>query len=744
MPKPQSILDRDEFEDSDDDEIYILASQNAEEQERILNLERVQKANEMRTDLNYSAFLKPVASTSTQHRNRAQEPTGNTEQIRNNLFVDLTDEPHSLVPTNHFRELRTSRMLAAQQSSQKENFSASQTFNKQSNQALQIQLKTCKSNSADLREKLLVKEGEATNLRREKKALQEQLKQIQTSYSLQKLRDEEMNRDSLEIQRLTKEIQRLKNENGFKQFNQSSLRAAPAERLELMTKIPFFTKIPMKSTAQQTLEIPMETFDDNESLPKNIKSGIRAIVSKVQKRLARVHLRLISGVNVDDTTLNSLFIEASQMILEINKYVKRLESGKERKITFDSNFALRAYLELSAICLREKLTAFNHLKNALHKDQGIVSIYQPGTLFPEEICADPRRIIAFYASVARYSKKFSERILIDEIGEENGHRHTFATILRDLLVDYVSESDRVTDYIGFVMAAANLLASLAVHYDDFEILDAKIDATLVQIFRATLECRCDNPFVMHKLSEFLFNVTKNPQKNPRIASQLCVNFSKADIEFSNMYKYSSYPPEACSFQLFSMFLLNAFKSKEPLNGLELELLLRTTLNLNRITSNVQEMKVGTLRFLEQDEHQTIVCSCFSTLVNVILTLNHMVLFNRNVLTKYSIPKLYKSHLKLKKREDSHNIFWGTLLNSSFLDHSLTAELARSSVTMIHDLFKRLDNLEKNGTFPIEKLVFANKLECICKILKSEDCRDDNKNRLECFAVYKMDELNGKS
>lgn len=729
------ITDRnDEFLNDDDDAIFLIASQNAEEEERRLNQARVQNANEkdVHIDLNYSGFVQPVSSTSTQ----ARVPTGFPKQLRNDPLVDLTAESQTVVPARLFGHQASREDPTATQSSQKENYSASQNLTIQSNKikALEKQLHTYKTMAADLREKIYTKEGESTCLRKDKKNLEEKIQQLK----LQKLKDAEVSSNNHEIQRLNTEIQRLKDEKEFQAFNQSSLRvgAVKKEVKKLATMIPFFTNIPMQSTGQETLEASVAMFKRyDEPLPTNIESRIKAIVVVVQRRLAQLHL-LIAGGSVCDATMNDVFLEASQVIHQIRNYVQYLESGKVKKITFDANPALSGCSELSVICFREKLTLYNHAVNTLHKNQGFNSILQPQTLFPEEICEHPRRIIAFYASIARYSRKFSERILVDSVSQINGIPGTFASILRDLLVIYVTESDRCFDYCGFVIATANLLANLTFHYDDFE-PNPIIDATLVEIFRATLECRSDNPFVMRHLSEFLFNVTKNPEK-PQIASRLCVNFNKK-IEFSEKYKYFSYPPDACAFQLFSMYLLTAFKSEEDLNRLELELLLQTTLNINRITSNIQGMKVGTLPFLEQqDEQRNIGCSCFSTLVNALLTLNHLVLSNRNVLMQQSTTKLTKCQsLKFTKSEKMHiNALRHSLTITCVSDHSRTAELARSSVTMIRDLFKRHD------AYPIEKLVFANKLECICKILKYDRCIDINKNQVSCFGAYKMEALTG--
>lgn len=622
LPMPQSILDRDDLMRDEDDEIFILASQNAEEEERRLNQERVQKANEMsmRLDLSYSAFHKPVASTSTQRFPGAPISTGYANQRRDVAVVDLTIDSQSMAPPKN-KPVQTST-----NSSQKENFSASQTLTRQSNQirALQIQLKNHMTKNADLQEKLMSKDGETSNLRKDKKNLEEEIRQLR----LQKFKDAAVSKDNPEINRLNRELQRLREEKNFQDFNQSLIRVGPVENIEIPTQqLRFCTNI-SKLSSMQLIEASKHMFEDNESLPNNIESQMQMKVNKVQKRLAQVHLCLMSGETLDDEMISTIFLEASQMILQIKNYVSFLEAGIEKKIVFQNDPALSVFLELSAVCFRNKLTTFDYVANTLDSQKGFLSIYQPQKLFPEEIADKPRRIIAFYASIARFSKKFSQRLLL----EENEYQKTFAMLMKDLLVDLISESDKVFDYFGLAMATASLVASLAVHYDHYE-PNQTIDVTLIELFRATLACRCDNPFVMHHLSEFLFHITKNPQKT-QIASQLCVNF-KGNIDFSKIYSYFCYPEEACSFQLFLMYLLTAFKMEEDLNELEFGLLLQTTHNLNRITSNIQEMSFGTLQFLEKGE-QSIDCKCLSSLVNAIIHLNHLALSHRNMHVSYSM------------------------------------------------------------------------------------------------------------
>lgn len=623
-PKQQSIADQDLIDD--DDEIFILASQKQEEELRQMNQQRAQKAIEsnMTFDLNYSSFNVPVATTSTQNVCRPAT-TAHTEDIRNNLFIDLTTESQQMPPPKALNRPvleDTQRNADLTQSSQKENISASQALTRQSNQikALQIQIKNFKEKNAGLQEKLMVKNGETENLRRDKKSLEDQIKE----FRLQKLKESAACRDSPEVQRLTKELQRLKEETAFNAFNQSSLRAGPVETVNVQTNIPFFTNIPTSS--MQSIETSIKMFEEDEHRLSNITSKINTEVDIVQKRLAQVHLLLLSGGVVDDATLNSIFMEATKMIRQIENNVLHLESWKEKQMTYDNNPALSAFCQISNACFREKLTTFDSVTFLLNKHQGFKSIYQPENLFPEEICAKPRRILAFYASIARISRSFSERLLLEAVCGEDELSRSFVSVVRDVLANSVRESDQRLDYFGFTLASSSLLANLAIHYDAFESNEA-IDSALFWLFRAVLQCSCDSPLIMKNLSEFLFHVTKNPRKS-QIASKLCVNFDKEAIDFSKIYKYSCYPPDACAFQLFLTFLLTAFTSTS-FNRLELQLLLETSLNLNRIASNLQDMKPGTLQFLNQSEGQS-VCSCFSTLVYAILALNYTSLRHRNV------------------------------------------------------------------------------------------------------------------
>lgn len=70
-----------------------------------------------------------------------------------------------------------------------------------------------------------------------------------------------------------------------------------------------------------------------------------------------------------------------------------------------------------------------------------------------------------------------------------------------------------------------------------------------------------------------------------------------------------------------------------------------------------------------------------------------------------------------------------------------AELARSFVVVINDLFIRLAALE----FPIENKVFANKLESICMMLKYGNCIGMKNNCIDnCYLAYDITSLKGKS
>ena len=565
-----------------------------------------------------------------------------SDKAINNHFVDLTedldpmfrDQIENPTITNDSRYKKPLQNQPVP-TSQKENATshvATQVMIKEKKiKALEIQLKNKMVQIDAVQEKLRVKEGEAGTLRREKKLLEEKVRGLCLNNATQVTNDPEKNK-------LRQERDALKIQLDFEKLNARNMRIAeqpqPTSSAQHTSTIPFFTNFSAQTTSGK-LEVSSKMFDIIKPLPNpeesfkmihNEETSVNVDTIETQLKIAKACANLLNGGFIDNRLINELFIEASSMILHIEKYIEDLECRKD-DIIFDNNPSLTASIFISIPFLRKKLTTFNPVLNTLDKNDGVLNVAQSGKLFPEEICSNPRQIIACYAVIARYSQRFSENLLMSNINDGS----TFVSVLCQSLMTYVSDSKNVFDYFGFTIASASLLSSLGSHYSEYSSDYIEfISEMLTKMFRVLLECRCDSPLIMEHLTEFLVSVTKDPERT-EFAQQLCVNYPSKEIAKSRFYRYSLFNPAACSFQLFLMYLQTAFNLRNELNQFELQLLLKTTLNLNRIISNIQEMKPGTVQFLETSENDQSenICGCLSNTIYALLTLNHLAMANRN-------------------------------------------------------------------------------------------------------------------
>lgn len=632
-----------------------MASQNAEQEEKKRNQERQQRAEELNGSFSFftskaqatgSKFNKignsgapPSSNIRSDIKNRAGNPGGA------NAFVDLTESSVAYDFDNYSnppaRQPLQNKPNSTANSSQKENVSSQQAILRQENKirALENQLKNAESAKADLQEKLTAKDGEASNLRRDKKVLEEKIKALK----LQSLKVAD--KEDPERKLLLQKIEKMKADRQF-QMNDISFRRNEMTMIETTipaSKLPFFSNFPTHSTTGKP-EVCLKVFEIETSLRKSLKgdvlgsleASIKICSEETQLQLAKVMTMLFAFGKIEHSVIDSLFKDASSTVDHIFKYIEHLELMNEEEITFESNPALTACTYISRPFFRKKFTFFDPLLNRLDKDEGFYTTFMADKFFPEELCSKPRVIIACYASIARYSLQFSENLLLSYITKDQSQ--TFVTTLCNLLNSYVIDSKNVFNYHGFAIASASLLSSLGLHYCEYDKSKLQVvSQNLTKLFRLLLECRCDNPLMMEHLTQFLVHVTKDPE-NTEVARQLCVNYPSGKIETSKTYKYCQYHTEACSFQLFLMYLLTAFKFKRELNQLEIELLLKTTLKLNQIVSNIQEMKPGTLRFLDRTETDVTskICSCHSNLIYAVLTLSHLALSNREIAVDYKL------------------------------------------------------------------------------------------------------------
>lgn len=724
--------------DDIEDEVLLIASQNAEQDEK----NRTQSRQQNLKDINatYDLFSSNASGTSTQINKIFKSRETKTEQIKQDFFIDLTLNSDSLVPQHngHLALNPSDRQpFSTAQSSQKENISSQQALMKQENKikALEIQLRNEKSVKADLQEQIVVKNGENSNLRRDKKILDDKLITLN-----QKLKESTSKNPETELSRkneANKTIHQFQKNEDFKRNPTISKK----EKLE--SRVRFFTNFPLHNTTQK-LEVSSKAFDISMLIPGLLDSADfeeTLINIETQCSLAKVCAKLLNGGYIDSTSLDELFAGAASTILHI-LYVER---QKNEDIVFD-NPSLAAYTFISNPCLRAGMTSFD-CSNSFKKDYGFSMLLQAEKLYPEETCLKTRRIIACYSALARSSRQFSEKLLLDAVDDDEGSFRTFVLVLFDTLTFHVAESNNVVDYFGFAIAAANLLSSLGSHFSEYNLPAHKtINESLMKLFRAVLECRCDDPLLMTYLSDFLVYVTTAPEKTD-LVRLLCVNYPSKDIDLLKMYKISEYPPNACSFQLFLMYLLTAFNFGKFPNRLELDLLLKTTLNLSQITSNIQEMKEKTLRCLDREEKQKLpeICGCYSTLIQALLTLNHRSLANRSLSVTQILQvetfdtQIQDDHHRFKKPEFSkRNMMACSATNSLDLivlclisDYILMKEIVRNCITSIADLFMRIGFMD----FPLENLVFSNQLEQICSWIKDGKFFDTQNHSVDCWDGY---------
>lgn len=578
-----------------------------------MNERRQQASEEINLSVNFTQFMPWNKPTSTQLTKIPNSSNGYTEEIRQNLFN---------LPENT-------------QQTQKENVTLTQSLTVERNKtkALETQLKNQKHNNVNLMDKLTRKEGENTNLRRENNQLLQQMEVLR--FNNMKEKEAEMNKFDPDRDKLRREVEQLKTQLAFQKLPNFPKRKI----VEPTSRIPFFTNI-SRQTNSRALEISTKVFDIEEKpASKSLEAKREELetsedVVKIQLKLSRVNAMLLAGGHLEHSLLDSLFEDAVSMIFHICGYIDYLEIDGDNEISADSDSGLTVCAMISVPMLREKLTTFNPIDNAICKDEGFVSLFQAGKLFNDELCSKARRIIACIATVARSSRVFSEKLLFENVSEETEDFRTFVSMLMEKLVTKVTESKRVYDYSGLAMASASLLASLGSHFEHYN--HDIVDDIFFKFLRSVLECRCDNPMIMKDISEFLVYATDNGNSSS-IVSRLCTSYPRERI-VSRSFKFSHHPEAACTFRIFTMYLLTAFNFDSEMNRREFELLTKTAGNLNRIALNMQAAKHSTVRFLNCNEttRNPMICTCFPMLTDSLIFLNHQALAYRHFSFKEAV------------------------------------------------------------------------------------------------------------
>lgn len=652
LPQP-SIVDNNAFYDDDDEvDLYCLqASQQIEEIEKQNSTQHKTVPND--ANPSYNSFISNAGGgsiTSTQnhfpHKVNMQSTTAKPS-LQAQQFARPLLKSSSALPL-----VQQASVTQPPTTSQKENISSEQFAMKQANEikALRINVETLRKNNLTLLDKNNEKDGAVTNLRNEKKTLQEELRNLK----LLNLKATQEKKVDADIEKLRKQVQDLKVQLEFQKSKETTHFKTPSAQLlspvaHQSVKSLFFTNFSPPPLAA-ALDVTKSIFDASKS-PSSCSELVKVSrereastdLMQMQLRLAQVHATILIGGTIDKTALRSLFEDASYLIHRITDYIRYLEDEDEKPITFDVEHALKVYKLISIPVLRGKLTSNDSDRCATSTNKTCPSIFQAEKLFPDELCEKPRRIIACYATLARHSKSFSEKLLFENVNSDGTKYQTFVSMLVGSLEFEVSESNRVFDYFGFAVASASLLASLGTHYNDYN-NNPGIDDVLYRLLRAVLFCRCDDPMLMVQVSEFLVQISKNPAKSGLI-TMLCTKHQRSEIVYSNKYKYYQIPHEVCVFHLFLMYLLTSFKFEKEMNQLELELLLQTTLNLNQIVSNTQEMSECNLKIPDVQEKMNESCRCFSFLEFAVLELNQLVMSYRNKTFKQKVPFVASTNSK---------------------------------------------------------------------------------------------------
>jgi hypothetical protein len=644
LPLQTSIIDpidsaADQL-DSDDDDVLFQASQQFEAED-FNKRQQVESHNVT----SYGGFMHNAPSTSSTQQTQLRPPpdpkTGFTELIHNQLFVDNTKDKYQ-------------DYEASQNSSQKENISSPQsTHMRQQNQIKELQAKIAQMTVkvAEQAEKLLIKDGEAKNLRLSKKTVEESLTKMRME-KLQVLNKSQIDHEKEEMRR---QISRLKAQNdlfkltNFPQLNNSMIEPTLIPPPKIRSRTRYFTNFPLHSPVLPAMSPAMFDVDLIIPVPLERMEIVRERQSRydvvqVQLKLAQTHARIIAGGLFSDAIVDDTFRDASFMIFRIIDYIKYLEDVEESLYDWRDHSATSIAGVISMPDLRSKLTRIKKTRETIVENSGKISIFQADKLFPEELCAKPRRMIAFYASLAKHSRKFAEKLLFENITDDEENPQTFVKMLTESMQKFVVESNEVYDYSGFAMAVASLLSSLSVHYASFS-NSCVIDSDMFNLLRAVLQCRCDNPILMVHVAQFIADISMQPN----LMSRICVNFETSKVvEVSKYYRYHEFPSQACLFQLFISYLLTSFVKK--LNSYELQLAMETLMNLNRITSNVQELRLGVVKFLKRSPIESMgkYCECLQQLTNATLSLNHLVLAHRNArfVQTYPVRKCSKSSIPL--------------------------------------------------------------------------------------------------
>lgn len=409
------IFGDDVWGDQEDDELFIIASQEIEKRAH-LNQELHIAASQMDLNLTYSSFQKANESNSSTQRkffkNRQDtvtnntlsmnQKTGNTEKVAAELFIDLDTQPDyesqnitikSVQPAPRqssntapsFKHALMSHNVVSPTSdsdSQKENPQRAQlnhlTSKLTSLNGLNDKLK---KNHSELEDKYQTKEGEVQTLRREMKVLQtnndrmivDKLKETESSKTQWQ---EEKRKMEKQLASAKAELEFQKQESYRLRVNSSSSHHSMPTQLIPTTMF----KINVPATEPRAFEIDLRIFDQAIENSARERSDLnyswrekilKQMLKTLQSNLSQLQIVQMNDGEISNSTVLQLFTEAKYNIGVIDSYIKSQRHHNVMIASLQHRIARECGL-LSMEYRRQKLGYDPYME-----DHEKISIHQP-------------------------------------------------------------------------------------------------------------------------------------------------------------------------------------------------------------------------------------------------------------------------------------------------------------------------------------------------------------------------------
>lgn len=417
QPKPMQqklIFGDDVWGDQEDDELFIIASQEIEKRAH-LNQELHIAASQMDLNLTYSSFQKANESSSSTQRKffksrqetvtsntlSMNQVTGNTEKVAAELFIDLDTEPdfesHNFTSKSVQPAIRQSAntgpynkhalmshnvvSLTSDSDSQKENPQRAQ-FNHLTSKLTSLNglNDKLKKNQSELEDKYQTKEGEVQTLRREMKVLQtnndrmivEKLKETESSKTQWQ---EEKRKMEKQLASVKAELDFQKQESYRLRVNSSSAHTMPTISVPLT-----MFKINVPTTEPRAFDINIRIFDqaiENSARERSDlnyswrEKVLKQMLKTLQSNLSQLQIAHMNNGEISNSTVLQLFTEAKYNVGVIDAYIKSQRHHNVMIASLQHRIARECSL-LSMEYRRQKQGYDPYME-----DHGKNSIYQP-------------------------------------------------------------------------------------------------------------------------------------------------------------------------------------------------------------------------------------------------------------------------------------------------------------------------------------------------------------------------------